>query len=204
MIYFAINMLKPNLLYFNDTETSSGNVSTGQIITSAFIITDANLKELARYEAKINFENHLFKWEKEAEAVHKIPQARAMLHGCKADSYLHSLKAMNSEMLSKHGDHKAVFVAQNAFFDFGMHKNLEETVLGSTRKTIIESVFGYKPFDTSVLFATLGNWNKSGLSHWVSPTSEANDKRHDAMYDTEILVDACRTHLGPMFQRLFG
>lgn len=197
-------MAKKNLLYFNDTETSSGNVANGQIITSAFIVTDNNLKELARYEAKINFEHHLFKWEKEAEAVHKISQARAMLHGCKADSYLHSIKAMHSEMLSKHGDHKAIFAAQNAFFDFGMHKNLEETILGSNQKTIIESIFGYKPFDTSVLFAVLSNWNKSGLSNWVSPISQTNDKRHDAMYDTELLVDACRNHLGPVFQRLFG
>lgn len=197
-------MTKPNLLYINDTETSSGNIANGQIITSAFIITDANLKELARYEAKINFEHDLFKWEKEAEAVHKITQIRATSHGCKAENYLHSLTAMHAEMTSNYGEHKAVFTAQNAFFDFGMHKNLEEKILGSTRKTIIENVFGYKPFDTSVLFAVLGNWNKSGLSNWVSPTSEASDKRHDAMYDTEILVDACRDHLGPVFKRLFG
>ena len=198
-------MAKKNLLYFNDTETSSGNVANGQIITSAFIVTDNNLKELARYEAKINFEHHLFKWEKEAEAVHKISKARAMLHGCKADSYLHSIKAMHSEMLSKHGDHKAIFAAQNAFFDFGMHKTNERIAFGDQyRKTLIEEIFGYKPFDTSVLFAVAGNWNRSGLSNWVSKETEDSNKRHDALYDTEILVDACRNHLGPVFKRMFG
>ena len=86
-----------------------------------------------------------------------------------------------------------------------MHKTNERIAFGDQyRKTLIEEIFGYKPFDTSVLFAVLSNWNKSGLSNWVSPTSQTNDKRHDAMYDTELLVDACRNHLGPVFQRLFG
>ena len=198
-------MAKKNLLYFNDTETSSGNMATGQIITSAFIITDANLNELARYQAKINFQGAPFLWELEAQNVHKISLPTAMNHGAPLENYFHSIRAMNSEMVSKFGEHKAVFAAQNAFFDFGMHKTNERIAFGDQyRKTLIEEIFGYKPFDTSVLFAVAGNWNRSGLSNWVSKETEDSNKRHDALYDTEILVDACRNHLGPVFKRMFG
>ena len=196
-------MSKNNLLYFNDTETSGENIANGQIITSAFIVTDFKLNELARYQAKINFKCLHFVWQAEAEAVHKIPQSLAMIHGCELANYFRSLKAMHSDMTAKYGDHKAVFLAQNAFFDFGMHKTNERVALGDD-SNIMKDIFGYKPFDTSVLFASLGNWNRSGLSNWVSKDSQASDKRHDAMYDTELLVNSCRTHLGSTFARLFG
>lgn len=192
----------PHLLFWNDTETSTANPANGQILESAWIVTNPDLEVLAKFQFDIRWEyDRGFKWDKSAQAVHGITKVKAEQgpNRISLHDYILNVNDLPKFMAKELGyEFKAVFLAQNAFFDFAYHKcNAEKMGLE------FES-FGYKPFDTSVLFAQINGWRKSGLSHYLSKEDESSQLRHNALYDTEKLLEASRKHLGFELSSIFG
>ena len=190
---------KPYVLFINDTETTSANPFYGQIIDSAFIVTTPDLKEIGRYQTRIKYDDKKFDWNLEAEKVHKISLHSALSTGCTLNKYFESIEKMIQDVEDiLNYEFKPVFVAQNAYFDYSMH------IVNAAKIGRNFDYFGYKPFDTSVLFGLESRWDKSGLSHWIDKSCEASQDRHTALYDTEVLVKALRENCAPLVLRLFG
>ena len=164
-----------------DVESTGVDFCSSQVIQCAAIFLDEKTQPTGSREWNINYAPEKFSWDTEAEEVHGISAEQAKKHGVAPEVFL---KEFEQEIVRRYGiteDIELHTIAANAHFDYLMLQRLWDTYRSDTALPLSRRVMDI----TALSLAALG---VAGMSTTLETLGieEEEDKRHSALYDTEL------------------